>query len=181
MKRRRLLTVSGLIVAALALAFVGWFNYGWLVWNLPPWQRRLEAAALRTFGDAWDRQSRRLSGTHATNCGRVRVRGDPRTATECALQAFRAGRPFRLRYDLQGIDSAVSAGLVYTPDHHMYRLVFDGAPSGQGGISWSRQHVEEEACPEPYQLQVNANGRLNCFGKEPVPPDDVMSPNVEPY
>ncbi|MGA3056219.1 MAG: hypothetical protein ABSD63_18585 [Candidatus Korobacteraceae bacterium] len=86
-----------------------------------------------------------------------------------------------MRYDLQGIDSDVSAGLVYTPEGKLYGLVFDGDPSGQGGTSWSRQRVEKMACPLPAQMYVNANGRLNCFGKEAVPPHDVMSPNFESY
>jgi hypothetical protein len=69
---------------------------------------------------------------------------------------------------LQGIDSDVSAGLVYTPEGKLYGLVFDGDPLGQGGTSWSRQRVEKVLCPSPFQLYTNPNGRLNCFGKEVI-------------
>jgi hypothetical protein len=86
-----------------------------------------------------------------------------------------------VRYDLQGIDSDVSAGLVYTPERKLYGLVFDGDPAGRGGTSWSRQRVAELACPLPYQVYINPNGRLNCFSKEAVPPRNIMSPNLEPY
>lgn len=173
--------VGGAIVSTFAFAFLIWFNYAWALWSLPAWRYRLEAVALRTLGDAWERESRTLIGSHATDCGRVRIRANPAIATECALKAFRAGKPFRVRYDLQGIDSAVSAGLVFTPDHNLYALEFDGDPMGQGGTSWSRQRVEQEPCPQPYQLLVDPNGRLNCFQKEAVPPPDVMSPNAESY
>ncbi len=173
--------MAAAIVATSAFAFFVWFNYAWALWNLPSLTRRLETVALNTFGDAWERQSRTLSGSHATDCGRVGIRANPAIATECAVKSFRAGKPFRVRYDLQGIDSAASAGLVFTPDHNLYALEFDGDPMGQGGTSWSRQRVNQEACPHPYQLYVNPNGRLNCFQKEAVPPHDVMSPNAESY
>jgi hypothetical protein len=63
----------------------------------------------------------------------------------------------------------------------LYGLVFDGDPLGQGGMSWARQRVEKVLCPSPFQLYTNPNGRLNCFGKEVIPPHDVMSPNFESY
>ena len=169
------------LAAAFVVGFLVWLNYGWTLWNLPIWDHQVGAFVLKTFGDDWEIQSRKLSGPHGIDCGRVRVRGNPNSANECALEAFRAGSPFRVRYDLQGIDSAVSAGLVYTPDHKLYGLVFDGDPFGQGGTSWSRQRVEKVACPLPYHVYLNPNGRLNCFSREAVRPHDIMSPNFESY
>jgi len=189
-RRGRLLKVMGsAVLATLILGSLIWLNYGWIwiFWNVQmqeknaPWKTGFGGLALQAFGDDWERQSRKLSGPHATNCGRVGVRGNPKAATECALKAFREGKPFRVRYDLQGIDSAVSAGLVYTPEGKLYGLDFDGDPAGGGGTSWSRQRVGKMACPLPFQMYVNPNGRLNCFGKEAVPPHDVMSPNSESY
>jgi hypothetical protein len=179
--RHVLVVTMGSVAAILIIGFLVWLNYGWMLWNMPKWEQRVGTFALRTFGDAWQRESRVLSGHHATDCGRVQVRGNPETATECALKAFREGRPFRVRYDLQGIDSDVSAGLVYTPEGKLYALVFDGDPSGQGGTSWSRQRTEKLPCPVPFQVYVNPRRRLNCFSKEDVPPHDLMSPNFESY
>ena len=48
----------------------------------------------------------------ALNCGSVGIRQNPESATDCALTAFAHKFPFYVRYDLQGIDSQVSAGLV---------------------------------------------------------------------
>jgi hypothetical protein len=103
LRRGGLLKVMGSAVVALILGFFVWWNYGWILWNMPAWERRLGAFALHTFGDAWESQSRKLSGPHAANCGRVGVGGNPKAAAECALKAFREGKPFRVRYDLQGI------------------------------------------------------------------------------
>ncbi len=171
-------------VASLTLAVVVgfvWLNYGWILWNMPTWKHRLEAVAVRTLGDDFDRQSSALSGSAATDCGRVGIHGNPSPASECALKAFQAGKPFRVRFDLQGIDSNVSAGLVYTPEGKLYGLSFDGDPQGQGGTSWSRQRTEKSLCPVPHQLYLNPNGRLNCFSRQPVPPHDIMSPDLESY
>ena len=169
------------IVVIAVIGFVIWLNYGWVLWNLPTWKHRVEGFALLRFGDAWEKQSRQLGGAQASDCGRVRVRGDPTAASACGLNAFHQGKPFRVRYDLQGIDSNVSAGLVYTPEGKLYGLVFDGDPMGQGGTSWSRQRDEKVLCPSPFHLHTNPNGRLNCFDNEAVPAHDIMSPNFESY
>lgn len=130
----------------------------------------MEAVALYTFGDAWERQSRNLGGPSTTDCGRVPVRGDPKAANECALEAFREGRSFQVRYDLEGIDSNVSAGLVYTPEGKLFELVFDGDPYGHGGTSWLRQRADKVVCLEPLHIYITASGRLNCFTKDNAAP-----------
>ena len=180
-KRRALCAAIGSFAAFLIIGFLVWLNYGWMLWNMPVWRNRIEAVALRRFGDAWERQSRRLSGPYAIDCGRVGVHRSPATATECALKAFYDSKPFRVRYDLQGLDSNVSAGLVYTPAGKMYGLTFDGDPYGRGGTSWSRQRTDQVECPVPLHLYVSSNCRLNCFSKEAVPPHSIMSPNFESY
>src|ERR1700730_769825 len=68
---------------------------------LHPGQGRLGPDLLET-------QSKQLAGPHAVDCGKGLVGGDPKTATACALAAQRAGKPFRVRYDMQGIDSSVA-------------------------------------------------------------------------
>jgi hypothetical protein len=169
------------IVVVTVVGFLIWLNYGWILWHLPMWKHRVETVALLRFGDTWERQSVQLAGPLAIDCGRVRVHGDPTAASACGLDAFHHNNPFRVRYDLQGTDSAVSAGLVYTPEKKLYTLVFDGDPMGRGGTSWSRQRVEKVVCPSPFHLYTNPNGRLNCFDKEAVSPHDIMSPNLESY
>jgi hypothetical protein len=169
------------IVVVAVVGVVIWLNYGWITWSLPTSKQRVETVALLRSGDAWEMQSRQLAGPRATDCGRVSVHENPKAVSACGLNAFHQQKPFRVRYDLQGIDSDVSAGLVYTPEGKLYELVFDGDPMGQGGTSWSRQQAEKVLCPSPFRLSINSNGRLNCFDKEAVRPHTIMSPNFESY
>jgi hypothetical protein len=123
----------------------------------PPNRRR----ALKS--DAMEEGSRKLVGTNAVDCGRVTLGKDPKTATDCALNAFRTNRPFRVRYDLRGIDSDVSAGLLRADDGKLYAMSFDGDPMGGGGVSPTNQRFTTELCPQPWNVRVTQNGRLNCF------------------
>jgi hypothetical protein len=169
------------IVVIATVGFAIWLNYGWILWNFPTWKHQVEGYALLRFGDAWEMQSRQLGGPRAAECGRVGIHADPTVASACGLNAFHQGKPFRVRYDLQGVDSNLSAGLVYTPEGKLYGLVFDGDPIGRDGTSWSRQRTEKILCPSPFHLYSNSNGRLNCFDKEAARPHDIMSPNFESY
>ena len=106
--------------------------------------------------------SRKLAGPDAINCGRVKIRKDPKVATDCALGAFKENKPFRVRYDLHGIDSAVSEGLLRASDGKLYATSFDGDPMGGGGISQERQRFTSLLCPQPFAVRVRENGRLSC-------------------
>jgi hypothetical protein len=132
-------------------------------------------------GDAMERRSRQLATMGAINCGRVGIGGNPKKPTDCALAANSAGAPFRIRYDIQGIDSDVAGGFARTPDGQLFALSFDGDPTGGGGTSFTRQHVTVTECPKPYHFYVNPMGRLNCFQPQLSPPANIMSPNFEPY
>jgi hypothetical protein len=144
------------------------------------WFYFLDRIAFSVIGDAMDWRSRRLAGWHGINCGRVKVHGDPRAATACALRAQAEGKPFRVRYDIQGIDSAVAGGIVRTPAGLLYGLSYDSDPYG-GGFSWFRQTVIQTPCPEPVHLWVNPKGRINCFQQGLSHPSNIMSPNWEAY
>lgn len=58
--------------------------------------------------DKLETESKRLARPGAIDCGRVKISGDPKKATQCAIDAQKAAKPFRVLYDLQGIDSAVA-------------------------------------------------------------------------
>jgi hypothetical protein len=141
----------------------------------------MSASVIRVFGDSMDWRSRRLMGSHGIDCGRVKVNGDPKIATDCAMKAESGDKPFRVRYDILGYDSAVAGGVVRTPSGELYALSFDGNPSGAGGTSLLRQRSSESPCPKPYHLWVNPKGRINCFQQQLAQPKDLMSPNMEAY
>jgi hypothetical protein len=159
-----------IVVAVVLLLFLG-----------PPVSNFLNVKLVPAIGDAMEWRSRWLAGRHGVDCGRVRIGGDPRAATACALQAQAEGKPFRVRYDIMGIDSAVAGGVVRTPDGRLYGLSFDGNPTGAGGTSLFRQRVSQLPCPSPPRLWVNPKGRVNCFQQQLSQPDGITAPNIEPY
>ena len=132
------------------------------------------------IGDAMDWESHYLAGLRSVNCGRVKVRADAFLATQCALQADAKAKPFRVIYNIQGIDSIVAGGIVRTPSAKLLALSYDGCPSGCG-FSLLQQRVHVASCPQPYHLYVNPKGRINCFQAQLSPPQDLMSPNLGPY
>jgi hypothetical protein len=129
--------------------------------------------------DLLEQQSKELAGPAAVDCGRVPVAGAPKVATHCALAAQSAGTPFRVRYDIQGIDSFVAVAIVRTPIGTVGALQYDSDPAGGGGRA--HEVVYPKRCPEPVHLWINPSGRINCFQAKSSPPKDVMSPNAEPY
>jgi len=111
--------------------------------------------------DRLDSTSIALAGPEAVDCGRVGPRGDPKEATDCALNAFSHKIPFRVRYDLQGIDSFPALGIVGTPDAKLYELHFDSDAMGRGR-QFGAQTLQTLACPDPPALVPSGN-RLTCF------------------
>jgi hypothetical protein len=113
--------------------------------------------------DLMEKRSKDLSGVAATDCGTVGIQENPQLATKCALQAYSEGKPFRVRYDLMGIDSSVAEGIVGSPGGQVYALTFDGDPAGHEGTSRTRQWVGVRICPTPVHLWVDSEGRVECF------------------
>jgi hypothetical protein len=166
------------ILTVFALALLATLGGG--CWNS---NSRLELKPPQDLGNSGsnhlDSESRRLAGPHAIDCGRVSLNGNPEAATKCALLAQKAGKPFRVRYDLQGIDSEVALAIIRSPVGTVCRLLYDSDPSGGGrrggGVVLSRK------CPDPGHLWVDSGGRIDCLQKESSPPAIVMCPNADPY
>lgn len=127
-----------------------------------------------------DWKSHYLAGFRSINCGRIKIGQNPANATTCALKANEAGQPFRVIYNIQGIDSSVAGGIVRTSDGKLFALSYDSCPMGCG-FSFLQQRVKIAACPQPYHLYTNPKGRLNCFQPQLSYPQNIMSPNMEPY
>ncbi len=120
--------------------------------------------------DFLERHSQRMAGPSGIDCGRVSIGGDPTRATNCALRAQAKTRPFRVRYDLHGVDSSVAVAMVRTPAGSLSALMYDSDPAGGGG----KLHgfIFPTPCPEPLHLWVNPQGRIDCFQKKGSPPGD---------
>jgi hypothetical protein len=96
--------------------------------------------------DKLDIESKTLAGPGTIDCGRVKIKGDPKEATECAIGAQKAAKPFRIRYDLQGFDSLVAVAIVRTPSGTVGSLMYDSDPSGGSHVG---EVVYPKRCPEP--------------------------------
>ena len=120
------------------------------------------------------------------NCGWVGTRQKPDAASDCALAAFADKKPFYVRYDLQGIDSTVSAGLagdlsgnVYFVEYDSMGWETDGLP--KGAEVTDGKHIYTEPCPRPVKLRKTQTGRLSCVPPNPKARRNVMSPTFDPY
>jgi hypothetical protein len=165
-RRRYALWTAGLLVLVISFLFID--SMGLTIWIVP------------VTGDAMDWRMRYLAGWRSVNCGRVKVRQDAGAATQCALKAQSDGRPFYVVYNIQGIDSLIAGGVVRTPNGRLLALSYDSCPSGCV-FSIFQQRVSTTTCPEPYHLYVNPKNRLNCFQPGLSYPNNLMSPNLEPY
>jgi len=113
-----------------------------------------------------------LSGDRATDCGRVKVGDDAAEASACALREFHGGRPFLVRYDVQGIDSEVSIGLA-SDSYVVYTVAFDSYGTSPRGLSqlpkgsklMDGNHNVVMSCPAPVKLHVTTTGKVTCLGE----------------
>jgi hypothetical protein len=130
------------------------------------------SCATRQNSGAWtdllERQSWQLAGEKAVDCGRVPLGENPKGAADCALRAYKAGKPFRVLFDVQGIDSFVAEAYVRSPDGTLHGLMWDSDPAGGGrrgpGI------VSEMQCPTPFHFYMAPQGRLACYPPRPFAP-----------
>lgn len=122
----------------------------------------VQTVFVRSFGDVMEWKSRWIAGWDGVDCGTVPVRGNADAATACALRAFAAHQPFRVRYGLQTMDTVMAAGVVAAPNGRVYEIIFSGGPTGTTDVI--RQHAVVNACPVPASLRRIANGRVTCFG-----------------
>src|SRR6266436_2062015 len=101
-------------------------------------------------GDRLDWATWRLA-SNATNCGRVRA--EDRNAgqtSNCVLSAVRERRPFRVRYDMIGIDASPSISLVGTPDGHVYEL---SSSVSADVVAIFGESVRTRRCEEPVAFE----------------------------
>ena len=152
------------VVALTACLFAGWWYYGSLVLKIPRYRYELTRWQMEHFGDRLDRQARWLAGWRAVDCGRIRLRGDANPAIDCALFAYREHRPFRVRFDLQGLSTSPSQGIVATPDGEVYELYYDRRSSDSllHGY-WIAERLYRHQCPSPVRLVVEREPLIGAW------------------
>ncbi len=153
----------------LVVVTVGTVLYGWVAY----------ARWINLHGpDLLEKRSRHLVGSNSVDCGQVRIGGDPASSTNCALAANAAGKAFRVRYEIRGIDAEIAIAVVREPNGKVSMLELLRGPMVPG---WWGQDLTVKTCPSPLHLWVNPSGRINCFQKESSAPANRSSPQAEAY
>lgn len=119
----------------------------------------------RAGDEVMDQRLQILAGANGKDCGRVKERASPRSATACALRAFRQSQPFHVRYDSWG---GVAAGLVADGHGKLYGVLFDSKPMPSSDLPAEAtmedaSHTMILACPKPARITVTRSGKAVCF------------------
>ena len=95
----------------------------------------------------------------ATNCGRVRAQDlDGQQATNCVLSAVRVRRPFRVRYDMEGLEEEYSWTMVGASDGHVHQYYSSTRPKDVVALF---EVLNSYRCDEPYDFEtaIGISGR----------------------
>ena len=158
MRRASQLTILAGAVVCFVVILV-WWRHDRFLPNEPFLRYVSEQWQTWRSGDLLERESRSLSGSRAIDCGRTQVGKDTQKVSDCAQAAFANNRPFRARWQLQGIDGEVEDALVTTPDGRAYQLQLLVGPFVPGA-----RRVQKYECPKPVTLmKENQSGKLTCF------------------
>jgi len=113
-------------------------------------------------GDLLERESRRLAGPGAINCGRASV-GAPERVNDCILKAAQQeGRAFWGRYSMPAKDAYLEKAVVGTAQGRTYEIVLAEGPAVSPDA-----RLSESECPQPRNLRLTDprdwdRGRLTC-------------------
>jgi hypothetical protein len=111
-----------------------------------------------------DRFLRKLAGNEAIDCGQVSIDGPTLPASDCALKAFRAKKPFFVRYTLQGIDSFVGSGAAFDGDNGFAADFTSNGWSVEGEVEMrAATSVIGFRCPKPVRFWLTRSGRISCY------------------
>jgi hypothetical protein len=106
---------------------------------------------------------RSRAGKGAVDCGHAAVGGPTTDVDACVLAAFHERRAFFARYEQQGTDSRVEAGIAADADHNVTFLLLDSDPSGGGGADPT---IDAAGCVGPSvgmsSQNAFATGPLTC-------------------
>jgi hypothetical protein len=114
--------------------------------------------------DPLETHLRHLAGSNATNCGRIAPRTEVKSATDCAVQANEAKRPFYVAYEMPGGDTGqITVALAGAPDGKLYTVEYNtkGWSDSDGAQLSDDKRMMTSPCPAP--LRVAQSGRATCY------------------
>jgi hypothetical protein len=136
-----------------------------LIWSSVP--RYLNEPYLHYAAEQWrtiwngnllERESRRIAGTDALDCGRVPSKSSPERLNNCIETARSTKRAFKSRWELTAIDAEVEGGLFGTADGRVFHFQYLEGPHVPG-----YRKIDIHECPAPIALKTNSvTGVLDC-------------------
>ncbi|HKT90188.1 MAG TPA: hypothetical protein VJQ59_17210 [Candidatus Sulfotelmatobacter sp.] len=102
--------------------------------------------------DAVEQKLQSYAGNSATDCGRLNVQSpadQAKAASDCAMNASQAKKPFYVAYDMPGM----AVGVAGNADGRLFTVQSQG--------SGDSANVTAGDCPS--QLRVASSGRVTCF------------------
>jgi hypothetical protein len=113
-----------------------------------------------TSGDPVDQKLQELAGSGATDCGRVKsvAPDQAKPASECAVQAAQAKKPFYVAYDMPGL----TVGIAGSSEGKLYALQSEVPQPAEGQQSAS-QPAQLTVTPCPSELRIASSGRVTCY------------------
>ena len=155
---------SRLVVLAASLGLFALIAF--LYWSYRP--RRLNEPYLHYAAERWttirsgnllERESRRIVGTAALDCGRVLLNSSPTRVNNCIAGAWAEKRAFKGSWQILAIDAVVEDGLLGTSDGRLYQLQYLEGPYVP---NWRSVRISE--CPKPVTLRTaTATGGPYCY------------------
>ena len=121
---------------------------------------------------------KQLAGDGAIDCGIVGIWEKPDAASNCAMKAKEAIKPFFVRYQVQGIDTEQVLGFAGTASGNVSSVWYFGAGYVTGGRITSEERKKKlkfmdggrisiEECSKPINFRKANNGRVTCFLRDP--------------
>jgi hypothetical protein len=164
--RRRMIVPSYLRQAIIVGTFGLFALIAFLYWSYRP--RRLNEPYLHYAAEQWttirsgnllERESRRIVGTAALDCGRVPLNSSPTKVNNCIAGAWAEKRAFKASWQILAVDAIVEDGLLGTSDGRLYQFQYLEGPYVP---NWQSVRISE--CPKPVTLRTaTATGGPYCY------------------
>lgn len=125
-----------------------------------------------------DQKLQELAGKGATNCGRIKSvdQANTKTASNCAVEAAQAKKPFFVAYDMPGL----TVGIAGTHDGKLYAVQAQSAAPVEGQTSTtstSSTPGQVTVNPCPSELRVASSGRVTCYAAGSFGTGSGMNPH----
>ncbi len=111
------------------------------------------------FGKLLNRETGKIVGKNALDCGYVRVGGSFTDLNKCIERAIKTKRAFKARWELPAIDAEVEDGFLGSADGRVFQF-----QHSEGPFVPNYRHVNIRECPQPTRVSAdNLTGDLHCF------------------